>query len=96
MLLQYIASYVEKDFILFVKTRDIISPREFQIRTKFPKYSYDFTIGISERDAPDTTSEELTKSVGQWFDSVGHFHQEAFLADVRVLLKNFGLYPKHD
>jgi len=84
-ILQYIASYKEKEFILFARSKDRFNPIEVQVFTRFPKYSYDFTIGISEKGLPETKATTLTKSVGSWFDSNGIFHDNLFLDDLRGL-----------
>jgi len=95
-ILQYMASYMERNFMLFALTKDRFNPMEIQIFTKFPKYSYDFTIGISKNGTPDDKAITITKSVGKWFDKTGFFHIKEFLDDFKALLHQFNNKSKGD
>jgi len=85
-ILQYMASYMEKDFILWARSKDRFNPVEIQVFTKLPKYSYTITIGICVK-GHDYDAVTMSKSVENWFDSNGNFYEQLFLEDFRALFK---------
>jgi len=95
-ILQYMTTFVEKDFILWVKSKDRFQAKEVQVFTKFPKYSYDFTIGIGDKGTAENKAASLTKSVASWFDSTGVFHEEVFRRDLRDLHSSYSRQQKTD
>jgi len=89
--MQLMAWYYEKDFLLISKRKDGSSKTRkpaVQVSSKFPRYEYDYTLEMSERDTNNRLT-SFTKSVGKFFDSDGVFHEELYLTEVKQLIQTF-------
>eukprot|EP01114_Cavostelium_apophysatum_P008628 TRINITY_DN2124_c0_g1_i1.p1 TRINITY_DN2124_c0_g1~~TRINITY_DN2124_c0_g1_i1.p1 ORF type:complete len:208 (+),score=37.45 TRINITY_DN2124_c0_g1_i1:80-625(+) len=86
-ILQYMVTYKQKDNILFTVGEHIDS-QGLQIASRLPKYDYNYTISISERNT-QKNEVTLTKSVGEWIDVKGFFHEDLLYKDVGALLEKY-------
>eukprot|EP01119_Soliformovum_irregulare_P003196 TRINITY_DN13533_c0_g1_i1.p1 TRINITY_DN13533_c0_g1~~TRINITY_DN13533_c0_g1_i1.p1 ORF type:complete len:198 (-),score=55.61 TRINITY_DN13533_c0_g1_i1:4-564(-) len=87
-ILQYIATYKEKEYILFTMPTGP-GKKGIKVRASLPKYSYDFTVGITPIDGNESQETKMTKSIGVWFDEEGKFYNEIFSQDLSKLFEEY-------
>eukprot|EP00735_Rhodelphis_limneticus_P008072 TRINITY_DN20847_c0_g1::TRINITY_DN20847_c0_g1_i1::g.12424::m.12424 TRINITY_DN20847_c0_g1::TRINITY_DN20847_c0_g1_i1::g.12424 ORF type:complete len:178 (+),score=38.86,sp/Q55E35/SPCS2_DICDI/34.13/4e-30,SPC25/PF06703.6/1.5e-29,Polysacc_synt/PF01943.12/0.028 TRINITY_DN20847_c0_g1_i1:57-590(+) len=80
-LLQFIVSFVEKDFFFTVKSSSSIHPG-LKIRSTFPRFEETYT--LFAHDASGNEVKLVEKSVGNFFDTTGKFAEWRFYDELRT------------
>jgi len=100
--LQYIASFKEKDNFVFTHPKQVQQGKEWitlsalKASSIFPKYQDIYTLCIIQISLPDIklvtkqnkTDNILEKSITSYFDENGYFAEHLFSNDVRQTIKN--------
>eukprot|EP00029_Vermamoeba_vermiformis_P014552 TRINITY_DN966_c0_g1_i1.p1 TRINITY_DN966_c0_g1~~TRINITY_DN966_c0_g1_i1.p1 ORF type:complete len:193 (+),score=77.83 TRINITY_DN966_c0_g1_i1:45-581(+) len=84
--LQYIASYIERDSIYASSLKDTRKPGA-RVRTQLGKYEHEYRIVIESRTKSQRV--EVKQSIAAWFDAQGVFNRTAFTNAYRGLLRTF-------
>jgi hypothetical protein len=85
--LQYIASYVERDSIYSSSLADARKPA-LRVRTQLGKYEHEYRLVIESRVKAHQRV-ELKQSIAAWFDAHGVFNRALFTNAYRGLLRTF-------
>jgi len=92
-ILQFIVSFIDKDTILFTYPKnDTNNNLPLQIRTSFPRFQEYFTLIIQFKDGKKLNKNEMTTAkmyVGRYFTVKGEFDEEAYIEDVKSVVKRF-------
>jgi len=86
-ILQYILMYIEKDNIIFTVGEQVDS-HGLEIATKLPRFDYNYTISISEKNTHKNQT-TITKSVGNFIDTEGVFHEELLNQALKDLIDQY-------
>eukprot|EP01121_Diplochlamys_sp_Union-15-3_P020669 TRINITY_DN8114_c0_g1_i2.p1 TRINITY_DN8114_c0_g1~~TRINITY_DN8114_c0_g1_i2.p1 ORF type:complete len:184 (-),score=27.22 TRINITY_DN8114_c0_g1_i2:14-544(-) len=88
LILQYIASYKEKDIFYFTHARDRYSNDAIQAASSLAKYDEFYTLSFA-RKGKGTRKVDQKQSYAKYFYSDGVFANEVFEKDVKTLLSDY-------
>jgi len=82
-ILQYIATFKEKDFVL---SAFIDAQNQIHIKSTLPRYDYTYTITMRSDSGEEI---KLSKLFSSWFDVDGVLHEDLFLQDIKKMHEQF-------